>query len=185
MRHRRPSRFRRIAKWVGFGLCLFMAGVWAFSLHWSLRHFVDRENGGFVFFAVDSGVIDCMSHQQETPKTVTRRRSCRRPLDFASPFRLDNGCKTRSGPIRWSSMWMPKVKTTRRSYSTIKYQNRIYRCPWWIPAFLIGSMTGFLAYTDRRKPPGHCRTCDYNLTGNESGKCPECSTPVPKQETTA
>ncbi len=26
----------------------------------------------------------------------------------------------------------------------------------------------------RRKPPGHCRKCGYNLTGNVSGVCPEC-----------
>ena len=24
------------------------------------------------------------------------------------------------------------------------------------------------------KQPGHCQQCDYNLTGNESGVCPEC-----------
>jgi DNA-directed RNA polymerase subunit RPC12/RpoP len=23
-------------------------------------------------------------------------------------------------------------------------------------------------------PPGHCRKCGYNLTGNVSGRCPEC-----------
>jgi hypothetical protein len=23
-------------------------------------------------------------------------------------------------------------------------------------------------------PPGHCRRCGYNLTGNVSGACPEC-----------
>lgn len=26
------------------------------------------------------------------------------------------------------------------------------------------------------KPPRHCRNCGYNLTGNESGVCPECGT---------
>ncbi len=26
-------------------------------------------------------------------------------------------------------------------------------------------------------PPGHCRTCGHNLTGNVSGICPECGTP--------
>ena len=31
----------------------------------------------------------------------------------------------------------------------------------------------------------HCKTCGYNLTGNESGVCPECATPVPKQGNTA
>jgi RNA polymerase subunit RPABC4/transcription elongation factor Spt4 len=26
----------------------------------------------------------------------------------------------------------------------------------------------------------HCVNCDYNLTGNESGMCPECGTPIPE-----
>lgn len=25
-------------------------------------------------------------------------------------------------------------------------------------------------------PPNHCRKCGYDLTGNESGTCPECGT---------
>ena len=29
-----------------------------------------------------------------------------------------------------------------------------------------------------RRPEGHCRRCGYNLTGNTSGICPECGTPV-------
>jgi hypothetical protein len=28
--------------------------------------------------------------------------------------------------------------------------------------------------------PGECRRCGYDLTGNTSGTCPECGTPVPK-----
>ena len=36
-----------------------------------------------------------------------------------------------------------------------------------------------------RFPPGHCPQCGYNLTGNESGVCPECATPALKQEATA
>lgn len=30
-----------------------------------------------------------------------------------------------------------------------------------------------------RIPPGHCKTCGYDLTGNVSGKCSECGAPVP------
>ena len=29
-----------------------------------------------------------------------------------------------------------------------------------------------------RPRPGHCHRCDYNLTGNTAGRCPECGTKV-------
>ncbi len=31
------------------------------------------------------------------------------------------------------------------------------------------------------QPRGHCAGCGYNLTGNVSGICPECGTPIPQQ----
>lgn len=31
----------------------------------------------------------------------------------------------------------------------------------------------------RRFRPGHCRHCNYDLTGNVSGICPECGNPAP------
>jgi predicted amidophosphoribosyltransferase len=33
---------------------------------------------------------------------------------------------------------------------------------------------------DRRPPPGCCQRCGYNLTGNVTGRCPECGTPTRK-----
>ena len=33
----------------------------------------------------------------------------------------------------------------------------------------------------RPYPPGHCRRCGYDLTGNVSGRCPECGTPTALQ----
>lgn len=32
-----------------------------------------------------------------------------------------------------------------------------------------------------RSLPGHCLVCNYDLTGNLSGKCPECGTPIPQE----
>jgi len=42
---------------------------------------------------------------------------------------------------------------------------------------------GVVRYLDSRVvPPGFCRKCRYNLTGNVSGRCPECFTPIPDLE---
>ena len=51
--------------------------------------------------------------------------------------------------------------------------------PLWIPFLLVVAPTTYLWYRDRRRPPpGHCRSCHYNLTGNVSGVCPECGEKV-------
>jgi hypothetical protein len=43
-----------------------------------------------------------------------------------------------------------------------------------LPMFMLP--TAILWYLDHRTQRGHCRKCDYNLTGNLSGICPECGT---------
>ncbi len=48
---------------------------------------------------------------------------------------------------------------------------------------IIGPIFGFLfiamAENRKRLSPCICQTCEYNLTGNVSGICPECGKPVP------
>ena len=53
---------------------------------------------------------------------------------------------------------------------------------WAFPlAFAIApGIWGVLAYR-RFRPKGHCAACSYDLTGNTSGVCPECGTPVTVQ----
>ena len=47
--------------------------------------------------------------------------------------------------------------------------------PLWLPFVIIAVTTGFLFWQDRKRPkPGHCQECGYDLTGNTSGRCPEC-----------
>lgn len=38
----------------------------------------------------------------------------------------------------------------------------------------------YVNWRNRRLPCRHCQTCGYNLTGNESGVCPECGTNIEK-----
>jgi hypothetical protein len=49
--------------------------------------------------------------------------------------------------------------------------------PLWLPLFALAIPTSILWHHDRRRPRlGHCPACNYNLTGNTSGICPECGT---------
>lgn len=52
--------------------------------------------------------------------------------------------------------------------------------PAWCLLAVAFPLTAALFYADRRRiPPGHCR-CGYDLTGNVSGRCPECGTAIAK-----
>jgi hypothetical protein len=56
-----------------------------------------------------------------------------------------------------------------------KLISRSVYVPIWLPLLLLLAATALLWWRDRRRvPPGHCQTCGYNLTGNVSGRCPEC-----------
>jgi hypothetical protein len=54
-----------------------------------------------------------------------------------------------------------------------------------LPAWLVVAATAALPLARavwhvraaRRRRPGHCPACGYDLTGNVSGVCPECGTP--------
>jgi hypothetical protein len=47
--------------------------------------------------------------------------------------------------------------------------------PLWIPLVLVATPTGFSLWLARRpRGPGRCAGCGYDLTGNQSGHCPEC-----------
>ncbi len=45
----------------------------------------------------------------------------------------------------------------------------------WAVLFFLGVPNLYLLRPPRK---GHCSVCDYDLTGNVSGRCPECGTPI-------
>ncbi len=50
----------------------------------------------------------------------------------------------------------------------------IVTLPFWMPLLAIALPTVWLWRRDSRHPPGHCRKCGYDLTGNVTGVCSEC-----------
>ena len=67
--------------------------------------------------------------------------------------------------------WRPEVSISPRGHVLL---------PLWLPLLIIGHPTAFLWGRAWRRPlAGHCRNCGYNLTGNVSGRCPECGLTIP------
>jgi tRNA(Ile2) C34 agmatinyltransferase TiaS len=47
-----------------------------------------------------------------------------------------------------------------------------------IPMLVI-VLLAIVIWQDKRRPPkGACQKCGYDLTGNASGRCPECGTTI-------
>jgi hypothetical protein len=52
---------------------------------------------------------------------------------------------------------------------------RYARLPIWIPLVVVGGLTAFLwRHRTRADLSGKYHTCGYDLTGNVTGRCPEC-----------
>ncbi len=49
--------------------------------------------------------------------------------------------------------------------------------PLWL-LLLLTFIPTFILWRRDRIPPGHCQRCGYDLTGNVSGRCPECGEAV-------
>jgi hypothetical protein len=72
--------------------------------------------------------------------------------------------------VAWVSVWntgsLPLRQLTARGW--------IIRWPHCLTFAAIAIPTA-IAWLPRRRPrPGHCRRCGYDLTGTQSGRCPEC-----------
>jgi hypothetical protein len=53
----------------------------------------------------------------------------------------------------------------------------------WLPLTIVAIPTGLLWWLDPRSYlPGHCQKCGYDLTGNVSGRCPECGKAIASLE---
>ncbi len=77
----------------------------------------------------------------------------------------------------FSAEFDPGLHLPRRNAVFTGHQFQIL--PLWIPSAVALISTTLLWLRPRRRPAkGHCPTCSYDLTGNESGKCPECGTPL-------
>jgi hypothetical protein len=154
------ARTRRVLKWVGTVACAFLFLSWITSEFVSIswyrerdgRHIGIRKGECFVYWR--NGFLPPGS---QPGWTVTNRRG-----------------------HEWPPGWFPRIE--RGLTATLFGPKTRIIVPVWVPVVLIGTVTAFLWYVDRRRTHlGHCQHCGYDLTGNVSGRCPECGTAIERE----
>ena len=82
-------------------------------------------------------------------------------------FLDDATARGSAGPVRWSAF---EDRFAGTGYEVGLHLSLI--------AALVATPLAWATLARRRPPPGHCRSCGYDLTANASGRCPECGAAV-------
>lgn len=195
------SFMRRFAIRTGVVACTFVLAAWAISFKWSVNYngqcswpndvgyliSLDRR-----FLSVRLTILTGQQDAMEIYKQQLERRFQQSPNASSSkPHLLIFDVARRFGSVEyiihrepwwtWRNLRPLRVET---NYSAPIQQMPIrmkQQCLWvsleWL-FFLIALSTAVLWWRGRkRQHEGHCRQCGYNMTGNVSGRCPECNTP--------
>jgi len=144
-------------KWGGTVLTVLLLVVWVGSAWWGV--FVDLPPSTELF--VDSGVLRVA--WDETWAFPNR-------VEWWGPEPNDQNFEYRFG----------FHTSTYRSWAG-PMQATLISIPIWSLVCLSALPTALLWYRDRRRMPGLCVKCGYDLRGNASGVCPECGGEAPRE----
>jgi len=160
---RRRPRLRRVLKWAGTVACLLMLAAFAASGAGVLFYYprlVPQYFDRLLSFYLVSGSVGVRI--TDTVPGFPR---------YGVSFRNDLHRKRTWG--QWTWYQRPRLNRDPSGKDSHLF------VPLWIPFLLVLVPTAYLWYRDWRAiPPGHCQKCGYDLTGNESGGCPECGRPL-------
>lgn len=142
---RSHPRARRILKWTGVCLCTLIVAAWGVSL---------RKQLGF--------------HSRYWYAAIYRSSlTVGRPASGRGWYVWQDSPR---GASDYGFKW-PTIATWGRPGARLIHIS----VPLWLPLLAVAIPMAILFYRDRRRIlPGYCRECGYNLTGNQSGVCPEC-----------
>ncbi len=192
---RRRSRLLRIARWGGVVLCAFVAiasiaSMWL-TVVWNggqpdrFSPYYDRNPDGGVEIGLGQGLFWLGWRPPITPQALQLSNQMKKagvpPSGRGMPRPSGWTIQTHASYLFWwpqSGIILPIIVTINRAgrTTTNRWIQRV-TVPLWLPLVLMALPTAFLWWRDRPSPPGHC-ACGYNLTGNVSGRCPECGEAV-------
>lgn len=166
----RSRRFFRGMTWAGGISCFLLLIAWWWSTRNSAMYI--RDNWRINLF---SGQLSYEQNQLIAAITAIRSRS--------SPFQSSSGPTPNATTSIWSVVPVPSGLDSTYGFRGChiefgQWDNTVI-LPMWMSFSMAVLGTGFCAWMSRwRLRRGFCSECDYCLTGNTSGVCPECGSAV-------
>ena len=192
---------------VGFALCAILGALWAMSLVFEFRY-NGYQGGATTRLMVSGGALVVWDATNEI-RTADRLRQVVLRARRLEGRKTPNGQEFRevypqvadrlTSTLKHTEPLLERLPPTiyvgpRDGRSgTLSYHGmpRVIRSPlgWriivplWTLMLLVAVVSCIIwRMVPRRAVPGHCRKCGYDLTGNVSGKCPECGTEISSSE---
>jgi hypothetical protein len=81
--------------------------------------------------------------------------------------------------------WVHAIGFTIAIDETEVWRDETLVIPGWFGITLFAAIPTVWFWRKRKGKRGGCLNCGYNLTGNVSGVCPECGTPVDRKSSSA
>jgi hypothetical protein len=154
LRARKRTRFQQRMKWVGTVLsCLVVLATGVSAVYQDYWAFEYPNRGEKCLGSVSLLPGAIVVSGTDIPHSYEGRPAC---------------SKWYSRRLAWT--WRPRLY--RSPSGTFVYREALI--PFWLIFLVVGVPTAFLWYRNRRFPAGCCPRCGYDLTANESGRCPEC-----------
>ena len=178
-RMRGKDMIRKISIWLCSFLLIVVIVLWITSWIWMIEiHVPRRTPGAYITITNLGGCISIMNHKWIPARVYSHY------FNYMTVSEFNYKASWTDPPIidlkeRPYFEWKSFNFTTKREV----WSGHSLRFPHWLPTiiFAIYPTIAFIRgpysrYYRRRK--GLCLNCGYNLTGNVSGVCPECGTPL-------
>lgn len=157
---RTAASLLRPAKWTGIALCILMICC-------SIVYAGRIGRGG-------SMKQTKAMRRAAQPSTLCRFVSARAVILCSLPVERDRAC-TITDPYFQLDCDNACMQWSTPSLAVLDQGVVRLVTPLWLAISISAGISAVLMFITRKRiPAGHCRGCGYDLTGNESGRCPEC-----------